>query len=72
MNEIFQFVFLRDDFVVWKGILHFMLCYLCVNETCDNEHLEIFFKLLSLNFNLKQLYITFILKFGCESSKTSD
>jgi len=60
--------------ILWfeNGILYLMLCYLCVHETCDNEHEKIFLKLFSLNFNLKQLYIPFILKFGCESSKASD
>jgi hypothetical protein len=33
--------------------LGFMLCYLCVHETCGNEHFKIFFKIFSLNFNLK-------------------
>jgi protein-arginine kinase activator protein McsA len=50
----------------------FNLCDLCAHETSNNDNFKIFIKSFSLNFNLKQLYINFILNFGCESSKASD
>jgi hypothetical protein len=67
MNEIFQFVSLRDDTMVSKWNFMFF-----AHETYDYEKFQIFIKVISLNFNLKQLYIIFILNFACESSKASD
>ncbi len=70
MSEIFQFVFLRDDFVVSKW--NFMFFVVLHMNHLKMKKFKIFLKLFSLNFNLKRLYITFMLNFGCELSKASD
>jgi hypothetical protein len=62
INEIFQFVFLR--MILWfeNGILCFMLCYLCVHETCDNEHVKNLLKIIVIEFQFETIIYFFHIK----------
>jgi hypothetical protein len=58
MNEIFQFVYLRDDTMVSKW--NFMFC---AHETYDNEKFQIFIKVNFIEFQFETIIYYFHITF---------